>query len=96
MTVRRGQRRRDLRAGAGTRSTGRSRGASDLGRVVVSIDGEPVARAPLAATRAAAAASLLERYDAAVPGSRAVAWGVAIAGLTLLFIAAIAIWDRRR
>ena len=67
-----------------------------LGRVVVSIDGEPIARAPLAATRGEAAASLLERYDAAVPGSRAVAWGVAIAGLTLLFIAAIAIWDRRR
>jgi hypothetical protein len=67
-----------------------------LGRVVVSIDGEPIARTPLAAARGAAAASLLERYDAAVPGPRAVAWGVAIAALTLVFIAAIAIWDRRR
>jgi D-alanyl-D-alanine carboxypeptidase (penicillin-binding protein 5/6) len=67
-----------------------------MGEVVVSIDGEAVARAPLAATRAAAAANLLERYDAAIPGPRAVAWGVAIAALALAFVGAIAIWDRRR
>jgi hypothetical protein len=67
-----------------------------MGQVVVSIDGDAVARAPLAATRAAAAASLLERYDAAIPGSRAVAWGVAIAALALVLIGAVAIWDRRR
>jgi D-alanyl-D-alanine carboxypeptidase (penicillin-binding protein 5/6) len=67
-----------------------------LGAVSVSIDGDVVARAPLGATRPAAAASLLERYDAVVPGPRAVAWGLAIAALTLAFVAAIAIWDRRR
>ena len=47
-----------------------------LGQVSVSVDGDVVARAPLAATRAAAAASLLDRYDAAIPGPRAVAWGL--------------------
>lgn len=67
-----------------------------LGAVSVSIDGDVVARAPLGATRPAAAASLLERYDAAVPGPRAVAWGLAIAALTLAFVGVIAIWDRRR
>ncbi len=67
-----------------------------LGRVSVSVDGDVVARAPLAATRAAAAASLLDRYDAAIPGPRAVAWGLAIVALTLVFVGALAIWDRRR
>ena len=67
-----------------------------LGRVSVSVDGDVVARSPLAATRAAAAASLLDRYDAAIPGPRAVAWGLAIVALTLAFVGAIAVWDRRR
>jgi hypothetical protein len=67
-----------------------------LGQVSVSVDGDVVDRAPLAATRAAAAASLLDRYDAAIPGPRAVAWGLAIVALTLAFVGALAIWDRRR
>ncbi len=95
VTVRRGQR-LETSLRAPDEVEGPVARGETLGRVVVSIDGEPVARAPLAATRAAAAASLLERYDAAVPGPRAVAWGVAIVGLTLIFVAAIAIWDRRR
>jgi hypothetical protein len=67
-----------------------------MGQVVVSIDGDTVARTPLAATRGAAAATLLERYDAVIPGPRAVAWGVAILALALVFVGAVAIWDRRR
>ena len=67
-----------------------------MGQVVVSIDGDTVARTPLAATRGAAAATLLVRYDAVIPGPRAVAWGVAILALALVFVGAVAIWDRRR
>ena len=71
--------------------------ASAWARSSVSVDGEAVARAPLAATRAAAAASLLERYDAAIPGPRRWPGGSRSsrsgAGLRS---APIAIWDRRR
>jgi D-alanyl-D-alanine carboxypeptidase (penicillin-binding protein 5/6) len=66
-----------------------------LGEAVVTVEGEAVGRTALAATSSAAAASLLERYDAAVPGPRLVAWGIAIAALALLFVVAIALWDRR-
>ena len=66
-----------------------------LGEVVVTVDGDAVGRTALVATSSAAAASLLERYDAAVPGPRLVAWAAAIGVLALLFIAAIAVWDRR-
>jgi D-alanyl-D-alanine carboxypeptidase (penicillin-binding protein 5/6) len=95
LTVRRGQ---DLetRIRAPDEVDGPVSEGERMGQVVVSIDGEAVARAPLAATHGAAAASLLERYDAAIPGPRAVAWGVAILALAAVFIGAVAIWDRRR
>jgi serine-type D-Ala-D-Ala carboxypeptidase (penicillin-binding protein 5/6) len=67
-----------------------------LGSIVVTVDGEAVGRSALVAQSSAAAATLLERYDAAVPGPRAVAWGIAIGGLALLFIGGVALWDRRR
>ena len=63
---------------------------------MVTIDGEAAGRAPLVASGSAAAADLLERYDAAIPGSRLVAWALAIGALALLLIGAIALWDRRR
>ena len=66
-----------------------------LGEVVVTVDGEAVGRTPLAATASASAASLVERYDAAVPGPRVVAWGVAIGVVAVLLIGLIAVWDRR-
>jgi D-alanyl-D-alanine carboxypeptidase (penicillin-binding protein 5/6) len=67
-----------------------------LGTATVAVDGETVARVGLEAARPVAGATLLERFDGAVPGPRAVAWLVAVAGLGLLFIAAVAIFDRRR
>jgi D-alanyl-D-alanine carboxypeptidase (penicillin-binding protein 5/6) len=66
-----------------------------LGEVVVVVDGDAAGRTPLAATASASAASLVERYDAAVPGPRTVAWAIAIAGLALVLIGLIAVWDRR-
>jgi len=95
VTVRRGQQLK-TRVRAPDEVDGPVSEGERMGQVVVSIDGDAVARAPLAATRAASAASLLERYDAAIPGPRAVAWGVAIAALALVVIGAVAIWDRRR
>ena len=95
VTVRRGQN-LQTRVRAPAEVDGPVSGGERMGQVVVSIDGEPVARAPLAATRGAAAASLLERYDAKIPGPRAVAWGVAILALAVAFIGGHAIWDRRR
>lgn len=67
-----------------------------LGTATVSVDGETVARVALKAGRAVPAASLLERFDGAVPGPRAVAWLVAVGGLGLIFVIAIVIFDRRR
>jgi D-alanyl-D-alanine carboxypeptidase (penicillin-binding protein 5/6) len=67
-----------------------------LGSVVVTVDGETEGRAALVATRSAEAASLVERYDAAVPGGRAVAWAIAIGALALLFVCGVAVWERRR
>jgi D-alanyl-D-alanine carboxypeptidase (penicillin-binding protein 5/6) len=66
-----------------------------LGEAIVRVDGDAVGRTPLAATASASAASLVERYDATVPGPRLVAWAIAIGVLALLLIALIAIWDRR-
>ena len=55
------------------RGTGRGRGAGRagerLGAIVVSVDGEAAGRTALIATASADAASLLERYDAAIPGA---------------------------
>jgi len=66
-----------------------------LGEVITRVDGDAVGRVPLAATTSASAASLVERYDAAVPGPRVVAWAIAVAALALVFIGLIAVWDRR-
>ena len=66
-----------------------------FGTIVVTLDGEAAGRVPLVAATGADAASLLERYDAAVPGPRVAAWGIAIGGLALVLIGAIALWDRR-
>ena len=45
-----------------------------LGRAVVTLDGEEVGSVPLAAARAVARASFVERADAAVPGGRFALW----------------------
>jgi D-alanyl-D-alanine carboxypeptidase (penicillin-binding protein 5/6) len=67
-----------------------------LGRVAVTVDGEPAERVPLIAARAVPEATVLQRFDGAVPGPRLVAWGVAVGGLALLFAGAVALYDRRR
>jgi D-alanyl-D-alanine carboxypeptidase (penicillin-binding protein 5/6) len=66
-----------------------------LGAVVLTLDGEPAGRAPLAATSSAAAASLLERYDARVPGPRVVAWALVLVIGALIAAAAAALRGRR-
>ena len=66
-----------------------------LGRVVVSIGGEEVGRTPLAAASSAAAADLVERYDAAIPGPRLVAW-LLVAVVVLLALVAVRALVRRR
>jgi len=63
---------------------------------VVSVDGETVARVALEASRAVSGASLLQRVDGVVPGSRAVLWLLAVVGLALVGATAIAIYGRRR
>ena len=63
--------------------------------MVVAVDGKAVDRVPLAATASASAATLVERYDAAVPGPRLVAWVIAVAALAAAFIGLILAWDRR-
>ena len=95
MTVRSGQQ-LDTRIDAPTEVDGPVTRGDRLGTVVVSVGGEPAARAPLEATSSAAAASLVERYDAAVPGPRAFAWVLAIAAIAAIGIGAVAVWDRRR
>jgi D-alanyl-D-alanine carboxypeptidase (penicillin-binding protein 5/6) len=66
-----------------------------LGRAIVKVDGERAARVPLAAARSVGAATLLERFDAAIPGPRPLAWAVTIVALALLFVAGLALYDRR-
>jgi D-alanyl-D-alanine carboxypeptidase (penicillin-binding protein 5/6) len=67
-----------------------------LGDVVVSVDGEAVGRAPLVAVSSASAASLVERYDAAVPGPRLVAWALVVAALALAVVLLRGWLSRRR
>jgi D-alanyl-D-alanine carboxypeptidase (penicillin-binding protein 5/6) len=67
-----------------------------LGRVAVTVDGEQAEQVPLVAARAVPEATVLERFDSAVPGPRLVAWGVAVGGLALLFAGGVALYDRRR
>jgi serine-type D-Ala-D-Ala carboxypeptidase (penicillin-binding protein 5/6) len=95
VTVRKGQE-VDTRIVAPAEVDGPVRHGERLGSVAVTVDGERAGRAPLVATSSAAAASLAERYDAAVPGPRALAWLLAIAVVAAILIGAIALWDRRR
>lgn len=67
-----------------------------VGEVVVSLDSKTVARVPLAAAHAVGAASLLDRYDAAVPGSRAVAWLIALVVVAMAVVALVALVRVRR
>lgn len=67
-----------------------------LGRVVVSVGDEPVGRVPLRAGRGIAAATSLERLDAAVPGPRSVIWAAGLSGLALVVGGILAVVDRRR
>ena len=66
-----------------------------LGRATVTLDGELVERVALRAGRAVDEASAVERYDAAVPGPRAVAVAVAIAGVGAVLAGGIALLRRR-
>jgi serine-type D-Ala-D-Ala carboxypeptidase (penicillin-binding protein 5/6) len=83
LTVREGQRLR-TRVRAPREVEGPIERGERLGRVIVRLDGDRIATVPLAAVRSAPAASWVQRYDAAIPGSRAVAWGVAAAALALV------------
>jgi serine-type D-Ala-D-Ala carboxypeptidase (penicillin-binding protein 5/6) len=83
LTVREGQRLR-TRVRAPREVEGPVERGERLGRVIVRLDGDRIATVPLAAVRSAPAASWVQRYDAAIPGSRAVAWGVAAAALALV------------
>jgi len=95
VTVRKGQA-VDTRIVAPTEVDGPVSKGERLGKVIVTVDGERAGRAPLEATSSAAAASLVERYDAAIPGPRALAWLLAIVVVAAVLIGAIALWDRRR
>jgi D-alanyl-D-alanine carboxypeptidase (penicillin-binding protein 5/6) len=95
ITVRKGQE-VDTRVDAPAELAGPVDRGQRLGVVVVTVDGEAVGRTALVAATSASSASLVERYDAIVPGPRALAWALAIGGLTLIFIGGVALWDRRR
>lgn len=95
LTVRRGQQ-VETRVQAPDEIEGPVERGERVGEVVVSLDSETVATVPLAATRAVGAASLLDRYDAAVPGSRSIAWLLAIAVVALAAIAVVALARVRR
>ncbi|MQA73229.1 MAG: hypothetical protein GEU88_02560 [Solirubrobacterales bacterium] len=95
LTVRDGQRLR-TRVHAPEEVEGPVERGERLGRAIVTLDGERIATVPLAALRSAPAATLLQRYDAAIPGSRAVAWALAVAVLALVLGLAIVLIGRRR
>lgn len=95
LTVRRGQR-LDTRVRAPDEVDGPIDRGERLGTVVVMLDGERVATVPLAAARAASAASLLERLDGRVPGPRAFAWTAAIIALAVILVVALVAFDRLR
>ncbi|HLM31183.1 MAG TPA: D-alanyl-D-alanine carboxypeptidase family protein [Solirubrobacterales bacterium] len=62
-----------------------------LGEATVLVDSERVARVRLAAARSAPPATVLERYDAAVPGPRALAWLIAVGVIALVLVVAVAL-----
>jgi serine-type D-Ala-D-Ala carboxypeptidase (penicillin-binding protein 5/6) len=71
----------------------------ELGWAVVTVDGKPEARVELIAARSADEASLIERIDASLPGSRVGAWGLMALGalaLTLVVVIPVAWLLRRR
>lgn len=67
-----------------------------LGEASISVDGRRVARVPLVAVASVPEASLLERFDARVPGPRALAWTLAIGAPATLLALALLLRDRRR
>jgi len=69
-----------------------------LGTAVVTVDGAVEAHVGLVATRSAEAASLIERIDAALPGTRVGAWGLLALGAVALalVVAPLVIWLGRR
>jgi serine-type D-Ala-D-Ala carboxypeptidase (penicillin-binding protein 5/6) len=95
VTVRRGQR-VDVAVAAPDEVEGPVRRGERLGRATVTVDGELAQRVALVAARPAPEATVLERFDGAIPGPRLAAWGVAVGGLALLFAGALALYDRRR
>jgi D-alanyl-D-alanine carboxypeptidase (penicillin-binding protein 5/6) len=67
-----------------------------IGTATVTLEGKTVDRVPLRAARAIPAATTVERFDAAVPGPRAVALLLAVAVVALVIAAAAALWRRAR
>jgi serine-type D-Ala-D-Ala carboxypeptidase (penicillin-binding protein 5/6) len=66
-----------------------------LGKVTVSIDGEPVASAGLISGHSAPAADIGDKLDSAIPGPRALAWILLTALLALALIVAFRLATRR-
>jgi D-alanyl-D-alanine carboxypeptidase (penicillin-binding protein 5/6) len=95
ITVRKGQQ-VDTRVSAPDDVDGPVTRGEQLGDVVVSVDGEAVDGAPLVAVSSASAAGLVERYDAAVPGPRLVAWALVVAALALAVVLLRGWLSRRR
>ncbi len=67
-----------------------------LGTAFVTVAGEPAGEVALVAARSAPEATLLERFDGAVPGPRLAAWAVAVGAIALVLIAALVAFDRGR
>ncbi len=95
VTVRRGEE-VETRIDAPTVVDGPLRRGEQLGTATVIVGGEEQAEVALVASESADAASLTERVDAKVPGPRIVTWIVAIAGVSLLIAAALALRARSR
>lgn len=68
-----------------------------LGTAVVTVDGAEVAKIRLASARSVQKAGLIDRIDSALPGERAVAWGLlALSALTIIVLIALTIALLRR
>jgi serine-type D-Ala-D-Ala carboxypeptidase (penicillin-binding protein 5/6) len=68
-----------------------------LGLAVVTVDGEPEARVPLIARVTVGPPGLIDRVDAALPGSRTAAWaliGLGVVALVLIVIGFVVAGDR--
>ena len=95
LTVREGQR-VATRVSAPDEVEGPIDAGQRLGRAVVTVDGERRAAVPLLAVSAAPEASLAQRVDTAIPGSRAAAWLLLIAVIAIVLIGAVAVVGRAR